>query len=297
MGAALYRAFGTQAELDEQYDVERSVPDFTVYARHYTDESKLARHRLPCRLDVPYGPTRDEHLDIFPAAQRDAPILLFIHGGYWRMLSSKEFSCVALGPVPVGVTVVVVNYALCPAVSIDEIVRQARAAVAWTFRHAPDFGGDPQRLFVSGHSAGGQLTAMCLNTEWDRDYGLPDDIVKGGLSISGVFDLQPIRYTLMQPLLQIDDGIVARNSPQRLRQRRSRSPFLFTVGGDEPDEFQRQTKDFLEHWQTSGNQGELLPQPGLNHFDAIYGLEDRRSDLCHALFRMMDLRPPPPGRH
>ena len=287
--AALYRDFCSQAELDAQYDVERSVPDFTVYARHYADESKLARHRLRCDLDVSYGPTRAEHLDVFPAQRRDAPILLFLHGGYWRMLSSKEFSCVAMGPVAAGAAVVVVNYALCPEVGIDEIVRQARAAVAWTHRNARSFGGDPQRLFVSGHSAGGQLTAMCLNTDWERLYGLPSDTVKGGLSISGVFDLQPIRYTLMQPLLQIDDGVVVRNSPQRLPQRRTASPFLFTFGGDEPAEFQRQTMDYLQHWQMSGNRGEYLAQPGLNHFDAIYGFEDSRSALCKALFRMMDL--------
>jgi arylformamidase len=294
--ARLYREFTTQAELDAQYDVERSVPDFTVHARHYIDESKLARHRLACDLDIPYGPTRDEHLDVFPAGRRDAPILVFIHGGYWRMLSSKEFSCVALGPVPAGAAVVVVNYALCPGVTIDEIVRQARAAVAWTFRNARSFGGDPERLFVSGHSAGGQLTAMCLNTDWETVYGLPADLVKGGLSVSGVFDLQPIRYTLMQPLVQIDDGIVVRNSPQLLPQRRTRSPFLFSFGGDEPAEFQRQTMDFLHHWQMSGNQGEFLAQPGMNHFDAIYGFEDPRSALCRSLFRMMDLAPRASGR-
>ena len=148
--AFLYRQFSTQQEIDAEYDVEKSVPDFMVYARHFIEESKLARHRLKCELDVPYGATRDEHLDIFPAANRRAPILIFFHGGYWRMLSSKEFSCVALGPAPAGVTVVNVNYSLCPKVTIDEIVRQARAAVAWTYRHAEDFGGDRERIFVSG---------------------------------------------------------------------------------------------------------------------------------------------------
>ncbi len=296
MAPALYRQFTSQAELDAQYDVERSVPDFTVHARHYVDESKLARHRLACDLDVRYGPTRDEHLDIFPAAQRNAPILLFIHGGYWRMLSSKEFSCVALGPVAAGVTVISVNYALCPSVTIDEIVRQARAAVAWTWRNAASFGGDPERLFVSGHSAGGQLTAMCLNTDWPGVYGLPDDAIKGGLSVSGVFDLQPIRYTLMQPLLQIDDGIVVRNSPLRMAQRRTRAPLIFSVGGDEPAEFQRQTAEFQQHWQAAGNAASFVPQPGANHFDAIYGFEDPKSPLCRALFRMMNVAPRSTGR-
>ncbi len=289
MAFHLYREFATQAELDVQYDVERSVPDFMVYARHFIDESKLARHRLKCELDVPYGPTRDEHLDIFPARERNAPVLIFIHGGYWRMLSSKEFSCVALGPVAAGVTLVNVNYALCPKVSVDEISRQARAAVAWTFRHAKDFGANPERVFVSGHSAGGQLTAMCMNTDWLGEYGLPEDTVKGGFAVSGVFDLRPIRYTLMQPALQLDDGVIQRNSPQLNPPRRQRAPLLLSVGGVEPAEFQRQTQEYMGTWQAAGNTAEFLPQPGKNHFDAIYGFEDPQSDLCRALFRFMDV--------
>ena len=255
--------------------------------RNFRTQSELARHRLSCQLDVAYGPTRDEHVDIFLSKQRNAPVLLFIHGGYWRMLSSKEFSCVALGPVAAGITVISVNYALCPKVSIDEITRQARAAVAWTFRHAGEFGADPQRLFVSGHSAGGQLTAMCLNTDWAGEYGLPPDTVKGGLSISGVFDLRPIRYTLMQPAIQLDDGVIQRNSPQLLPLSKSSAPLLFSVGGDEPAEFQRQTHDFMQSWQMAGNSAQFVPQPGKNHFDAIYGFEDAKSPLCRALFRLM----------
>lgn len=287
MSVALYREFRTPEALDAQYDVERSVPDFTVHARHYVDQSKLARHRLRCELDRRYGPTLAEHVDVFPGGGSRSPVLLFIHGGYWRMLSSKEFSCTALGPVAAGVTVVNVNYALCPAVTIEEIVRQARAAVAWTHRHARDFGGDPDRIYVSGHSAGGHLTAMCMNTDWSGDYGLPPDLVKGGLSVSGVFDLRPIRYTSMQPLLQIDEGIAQRCSPQLLPIRRQTAPFVFTVGGDEPSEFQRQTADYLQAWRMAGNAAEFLPQPGANHFDAIYGYEDPASPLCRALFRMM----------
>ena len=287
MTKALYREFETQEALDEQYDVERSVPDFTVYARHYVDESKLARHRLRPNLDIPYGPTKAEYVDIFPARERNAPVLLFIHGGYWRMLSAKEFSCTALGPVSAGVTVVVVNYALCPMVSIDEIVRQARASVAWTWRNAKSLGADPNRLFVSGHSAGGQLTAMCMNTAWEHDYDIPNDVIKGGCSISGVFDLRPIRFTCMQPAIQLDDGVIARNSPQLLAPREQRQPLLFSVGGSETAEFQRQTNDYLAHWRASGNEAQLLAQLGKNHFDAIFGLEDASSPLCQAIFKMM----------
>lgn len=282
----LYRQFATQAELDEQYDVERSVPDFMAYVRHFVDESKLARHRLRCSLDVAYGPTRDEHLDVFPAAERGAPVLVFFHGGYWRMLSSKEFSCVALGPVAAGIAVVNVNYALCPKVTIDEITRQARAAVAWTYRNAATFGGDPERLYVTGHSAGGHLAAMCVATEWPGEYALPADLIKGAFPISGLFDLRPLRYTMLQPMLQFTGDEIERNSPV-LAVRRSGVPMLVSYGGAESAEFARQSRDYLAAWTAAGNPGELWEQPDANHFTAIYGFEDPKSELCRRLLRLM----------
>lgn len=277
--ATLYREFSTQAQIDAQYDVEQSVPDFMVYARHYTDESRLARHRLRCELDVPYGPTRDETLDIFPAARRGAPVFVFIHGGYWRMLSSKEFSCVALGLHELGITTVVMNYALCPKVSIDEITRQARAAVAWVLRRIERHGGDPTRVVVGGHSAGGHLSAMCLQTAWAEDYGFAQDPLAGAVMVSGLYDLQPLRFSLMQPLIQLDDGVIRRNSPL-FTVRACKTPALITWGGAEPDEFRRQSEDFDAAWRAAGNGARRLAQPEANHFTAIYGFEDAKSPLC-----------------
>ncbi len=276
---SLYRQFTTPAEIDAQYDVEVSVPDFTVYARHYIEESRLARHRLEAVLDVPYGPTLDETLDIFPATERDAPVFVFIHGGYWRMLSSKEFSCVALGLNRLGITTVVVNYSLTPKVSIDEISRQARAAVAWVLRRISRHGGDPERVVVGGHSAGGHLTAMCLQTSWADEYGLPQDPLRGAVMVSGLYDLRPLRYSNMQPMIQLDDGIIQRNSPL-FHVRPTPTPALVTWGGAEPDEFRRQSVRFLERWREVGNRAKSWEQPEANHFTAIYGFEDPRSPLC-----------------
>ncbi len=291
MNRPLYRNFRTQQELDVEYDVEKSVPDFSLYAKTYVDESKLARHRLKCALDIRYGATLDEHLDVFPAAGRDAPVLIFFHGGYWRMLSSKEFSLIGLGPVAAGITVVNVNYALCPKVTIDEVVRQARAAVAWTCRKIAGCGGDPRRIFVSGHSAGAHLAAMTLATDWPGEYGLPADVVKGALCISGLYDLRPLRHSFVQPSLQLTAEQAERNSPF-LAPPRSEAPVVVSWGGEEPAEFRRQSSDFLDAWQRAGNRGQPLLQQDGNHFTTPLGLSDPSSPVCAALFQMMGVEPP-----
>jgi arylformamidase len=282
----LYRSFTSQAQIDSEYDVEKSVPDFMVYARHYIDESKLARHRLRCDLDVRYGPTLDEHLDLFHGDGRRSPVLLFFHGGYWRMLSSKEFSCVALGPAQAGVAVLNVNYSLCPKVDLGEIVRQSRAAVVWAWRHAADFGGDRERIYVAGHSAGGHIAGMLLATDWQTDYGLPADVIKGAMPVSGLFDLRALRYSWLQPMLQLDAEQVERQSPL-FHVRRNAAPILVSWGGAESAEFERQSREYLAAWELAGNRGEAWPQPEANHFTAIYGFEDPKSELCRRLFRLM----------
>ena len=282
----LCRDFGNRAWIDAEYDVERSVPDFMSYVRQYAEGSVAARRDLDARLDLRYGPTLDEYLDVFPASRPNAPILVFLHGGYWRLLSAREFSFVASGPVAAGVTVAIVNYALCPAVTLDEIVRQTRAAVVWLRRHGREHNGDPESIHVCGHSAGGQLTAMIALTEWERDYGLPRTVVKSGISISGLFDLEPLRHSFLQDDLRLDDGLIARNSPLPLI-RPVPVPLLVTCGGDESAEFRRQSGDFLDAWVRAGNRGVSFAQPGRNHFNAITGFADPDSPLCREVFALM----------
>jgi arylformamidase len=283
---ALYREFTSQAQIDAQYNAGASIPDAASYMQRFVERSGHAREALHCLLDVPYGPTLDETLDIFPAAQPGAPVFVFIHGGYWRALGSKDFSCVALGLQTLGITTVVIDYALCPKVGIDEIARLARAAVAWVLRHIGAHGGDPTRVAVGGHSAGGHLAAMCLETAWDRDYGLARDPLACGVLVSGLYDLAPLRYSYLQPQIQLDDGVIRRNSPL-FAVRASRTPALITWGANESSEFARQSSALHAAWQGAGNRSELVAQVDANHFSAIHGFEDPASPLCRWLAEAM----------
>jgi arylformamidase len=171
-------------------------------------------------------------------------------------------------------------------VTLEEIVRQSRAAIAWLYENAPGFGGDRERIYVSGHSAGGHLTAMLALTDWEADYGLPADIVKGGCPISGLFDLRPFPYTYLQPKLQLTWDQVLRNSPI-LRIPDAAPPLLVTYGDEETPELRRQSDDFLAAWRSRDLRGEHLPQPGKDHFSAIDGFLDASSPLCRAILEQM----------
>jgi arylformamidase len=278
----LYREFDTQAQIDAQYNPSIYLADPSAPGKHYAARSAYARQMLRCVLDVPYGPTREETLDIFPVDKPNAPVFVFLHGGYWRALSSKDFSCVALGLQPLGITTLVVNYALCPRVTIDEITRQVRAAVAWTHHHIASYGGDASRMALGGHSAGAHLTAMCLQTRWQEDYGLPQDPLAAAVLVSGIYDIAPLRYSYLQPMIQLDEGVIRRNSPLHLT-RACQTPIWINWGDQESSEFARQATSFHATWQGQGNQSELSALPGADHYCGIHGFEDSGSQLSQWL--------------
>lgn len=284
----LYREFETQAQIDAQYNPAIKLAEPLAPAKHYIARSSHARASLRCMLDVPYGPTLAERLDIFPADAPNAPVFVFLHGGYWRAFTSKEFSCVALGLQPLGITTVVVNYALCPTVTLDEITRQVRAAVAWTHHHIAEHGGDPTRVALGGHSAGAHLTAMCLKTRWVEDYGLPPDPLAAAVLVSGIYDIAPLRYSYLQPMIQLDEGIILRNSPM-FGVQPCKTPIWVNWGSEETSEFERQASSFLAAWHAAGNSGELSALPGADHYIGIHGFENPASFLSQWLATRLGL--------
>jgi arylformamidase len=265
----MYRHLTTQEDVDREYNPRLGVPDVDALMAAWTGRSVAARRRIANRTGLRFGPTLAEWVDVFPAPRGGAPVHVFIHGGYWRAFSASDFSFVAESAAARGWAAVIVNYALCPQVSITEIVRQTRAALAWTWTNAASFGGDPERIVVSGHSAGGHLAARVAATPWRRDYGLPDDLVKAILPISGLFDLEPIRRCWLQPLLAITADEVLEQSPIRRLPDRP-LPAVVAVGGLETSEFRRQSRDYAAALPGA----EFLELAGRHHIDVLDELAD-----------------------
>ena len=274
--------------LSKLYNNRELVPDHPKHLAQWSEGSARARSTMTSHLDLRYGDAPGETIDLFPSRKGDGSCMMFIHGGYWRSLDKKDFSFLAPAWVGAGVSLAVVNYDLCPRVTMDEIVRQLLRASRWLWLNAEHYGMDQDRLYVSGHSAGGHLTAMMMCALWQQlDPQLPKDLWKGGLAISGIYDLRPLlEVDFLQPDLRLDPALALRLSPAFLPTA-TRMPVMTCVGGDESSEFHRQNALIAERWRAAFA-GDVA-MPGTHHFSVVDGLADHASPLFAATRRLMKL--------
>ncbi|HZP88399.1 MAG TPA: alpha/beta hydrolase [Burkholderiales bacterium] len=281
-------ATGDGQDYEVRYNPRIAVPEYASHFEKWAELSEQARAQMDGYLDVPYGSTAMEKLDIFRAQGNSRALLMFIHGGYWRALDKSQHTFVALPFVRAGATVAVVNYALCPAVTVEDIVRQILQATAWLYRNGANFGAPAGPLYVAGHSAGGHLTAMMLAAQWPKFAAdLPPKVVRAALSISGLFDLAPIVKTASVNVDVRLDPITARRASPALMPPATDAPLTLAVGGKEQAGFHEQHALIKRKW-AKVIAGEV-PCPDDNHFSILERFADPQSQLCKATCRMMGL--------
>ncbi|PCI02959.1 MAG: esterase [Hyphomicrobiales bacterium] len=276
----LYRGMNRET-LDQHYNPRNAIDDHEPFLTAYTTLSEAARAATKGKLGITYGPSHAEKLDIFPAG-KNAPVFIYIHGGYWRMMSKNEASFMAKSFNDAGITVVAVDYALVPEVTLDEIVRQCRAAITWVYKYGSEYGIDRNRIHIGGSSAGGHLVGMMLADRWPEKFGLPGDVIKSALGCSGLYDLEPLRHTYIDEWMLFDQGTIDRNSPQYLLGSKKACPTLLAVGSIEFSEFHRQTEEFANALRNNGTSVEVMNVPDRNHFNVVTDLSDPSAAITKA---------------
>jgi len=276
----------TREFCERQYNIRALVPEYQAVFSRWAAQGAATRSLHACLLDLPYGDEPAERLDIFPAAEEPSPLMVFVHGGYWRSMDKSDFSWIAPNFVKRGAAVALINYGLAPATPIEDIVRQTLAAIAWLYRKAQSYGIDRDRIVLCGHSAGAHLSAMALAALWPvYASDLPGDLVKGVLAISGVYDLEPLLHA---PFLNVDLKLNRERaihlSPVHYPARAG-ARLITSVGGAETSEFHRQTALIGEHWRQ--HRVRDIPLPGCNHYEAIEALPDPASPLLDAALDLM----------
>jgi len=279
-----------QKELDDAYDQSVYAPNQPLLAKRRAAASKAAIERLGAPERIAYGPTEIEKLDIYKTSRPNAPINVYIHGGAWRNGQAKDFAFPAEVFVDAGAHFVVVDF-----VQITEaggnllpMIQQVRTALAWVYQHAASFGGDATRVYITGHSSGAHLSGCALVTDWQKDFGLPSDIIKGGLLISGMYDLKPVRLSKRSEYVNFTDEIEQALSSQRHLDKLN-APIIVAYGTQETPEFQRQSREFAAAVKAAGKPVELIVGEGFNHFEMQETLGNPYGIAGRAALKLMNL--------
>lgn len=292
MAEAVYRDYDSDA-LYAQYNNRAQISEADLAAIKDDQNARSADYRANAarkHLDVQYGDDPRERLDIFLPEADNAPMFAFMHGGYWQWNDKEGFEFLAKELNAHGAAFANIEYTLCPGVTLAELTNQCQRAVAHLWKEAGQYGYDRDRIVVSGHSAGGHLTAMMQATDWPAiDAAVPSNAVAGGLPISGIYDVEPIRLTPLNDAVQLGPDDVAAVSPMFLAPRTG-SPAIIAFGGDEYDEFDRQASDLAKTWAEQGVETATLNMPGRDHFTALSALAEPDHDLFAAALKLLGLR-------
>lgn len=260
------------------------VPDFDRHVAAYAIRSAATRARLPMQADIAYGPSPGERLDLFfpPPERATGAVHMFIHGGYWRMFGKQDFSFVAETVTAAGAIAIIVDYALMPRVRMDTVIAQVRGARDWVLRNIGDYGGDPARFTISGHSAGAHLGALLL------DASQPSGDLAGALLLSGIYDLAPLQHCFLRELIGLTNEEVERFSPLRVPY--STGPAVsIMVGGLETLPFHEQASAFAVHLRQAGMTADMRALAGVNHMSIVADLGDPRTKPGSALAHLVSV--------
>jgi arylformamidase len=279
-----------QVELDAAFEQAVYAPTAAQFRKRFASTSETTRKRLGAPKRFAYGPTPVEGLDVFAARTPNAPIFVFIHGGRWRYGEAKDYSFPADLFVNAGVNLVVPDFIQVEAAGGDlrPMADQVRRAIAWAYKNAASFGGDTKRFYIGGHSSGGHLAGVAVVTDWQKDFGLPADMITGGLLMSGLYDLKPARLSARGKYIKFDDDMEQSLSTIRHIDR-LRAPITVTWGTFETPEFQRQSRDFAATVKAAGKPVEVVEAPDFNHFEMCESLANPYGPNGLAALRLMKL--------
>jgi arylformamidase len=281
-----------QKELDDAYDQAVYAPNRDIVINRCRRNSELARERLGAPKRFTYGPTKFEGLDVFTAKTPNAPIMMYIHGGSWRVGTASDYHYAAEAFLNAGANFVVTDFANVGDVggSLLPMADQIRRSVVWVYKNAKSFGGDPERIYVSGQSSGGHWIGVLLTTDWHNDYGVPMTIIKGGVSGSGMYDLKPVRLSARSKFVKFTDEMEDKLSAQRHLDKLV-APVALVYGSLETPEFQRQSRDFSAAVKAAGKPVTLAVMEGYNHFEVMESIGNPISLFGRAAIEIMKLHP------
>jgi len=279
-----------QVELDAAYDQSAYAPLIRQILKRYASSSNETRARLGEPKRLAYGPTAVEAMDLYSAKTPNAPVFVFVHGGAWRTQVAKDYAYPADLFANAGVNYIAIDFINVDAAQgdIGVMADQVRRGIAWAYKNAADYGGDARRFYIGGHSSGGHLCGIALTTDWQKDFGLPADMVKGGLLMSGVYDLKPVRLSKRSSYIKFTDAMEESMSSQRHLER-LRAPIVVTYGTNETPEFQRQSRDFAAAVKVAGKPVELVEAQNYDHFEMCETLGHPYGPNGRAALRLMKL--------